>query len=105
MRDTLSEAMDIDGLEELSRGIANGSIQCLAVDTPVPSQFAHELLNALPYAYLDEADLEAAQRVDGNANRLYLDPLFRGSYPEDMLGRYASMSDFAFVRDGDLEKI
>ena len=59
MRDTLTEAMDIDGLEALLRGIANGSIQCLAVDTPVPSQFAHELLNAMPYAYLDEADLEA----------------------------------------------
>ena len=59
MRDTLSEAMDIDGLNELLRGIANNSITCLAVDTPVPSQFAHELLNAMPYAYLDEADLEA----------------------------------------------
>ncbi len=59
MRDTLTEAMDIHGLEELLRGIANGSIQCLAVDTPVPSQFAHELLNAMPYAYLDEADAAA----------------------------------------------
>ncbi len=34
------------------------SIRCLAVDTPVPSQFAHELLNANPYAFLDEAGLE-----------------------------------------------
>ncbi len=59
MRDTLTEAMDIDGLEALLRGIANGSIQTLAVDTPVPSQFAHELLNAMPYAYLDEADAAA----------------------------------------------
>jgi ATP-dependent Lhr-like helicase len=30
----------------------------LAVDTPTPSVFAHELLNANPYAYLDEAGLE-----------------------------------------------
>ncbi|MGI4831764.1 MAG: DEAD/DEAH box helicase [Janthinobacterium lividum] len=59
MRDTLTEAMDIDGLEELLRGIQNGSITCLAVDTPVPSQFAHELINAMPYAYLDEADAAA----------------------------------------------
>ena len=59
MRDTLSEAMDIDGLNELLRGIASGAITCLAVDTPVPSQFAHELLNAMPYAYLDEADAAA----------------------------------------------
>ncbi len=58
MRDTLSEAMDIDGLNELLRGIAAGTIRCLAVDTPVPSQFAHELINAMPYAFLDEAGAE-----------------------------------------------
>jgi beta-glucosidase len=53
----------------------------------------------------DAADIEAARRVDGNANRLYLDPLFRGSYPEDMLEHYRSESDFAFIREGDLGKI
>lgn len=58
MRDTLSEAMDIDGLNEILRGIASGAIRCLAVDTPVPSQFAHELINAMPYAFLDDAGAE-----------------------------------------------
>jgi beta-glucosidase len=53
----------------------------------------------------DAADAEAARRVDGNANRLYLDPLFRGSYPEDMLEHYRAESDFSFVRDGDLDEI
>src|SRR5207302_6421591 len=32
--------------------------RCIAVDTPVPSQFSHEILNANPYAYLDDAPLE-----------------------------------------------
>ena len=58
MKDVLHEAMDLDGLIEVLRGIKDGSIRCLAVDTPIPSQFAHELLNANPYAYLDEAGLE-----------------------------------------------
>ncbi len=58
MRDTLSEAMDIDGLNDLLRRIAAGEVRCLAVDTPVPSQFAHELIHAMPYAFLDEADAE-----------------------------------------------
>ena len=58
MQDVLHEAMDLDGLVQVLQGIANGSIQCLAVDTPVPSQFAHELINAMPYAFLDEAGLE-----------------------------------------------
>jgi ATP-dependent Lhr-like helicase len=58
MKDVLTEAMDIDGLKELLRGIESGRIRCLAVDTPVPSQFSHEILNANPYAYLDDAPLE-----------------------------------------------
>ena len=52
----------------------------------------------------DPADVEAARRVDLNANRLYLDPLFRGSYPEDAED-YREAGDFGFVREGDLEKI
>lgn len=58
MQDVLQEAMDLEGLNQVLRGIASGAIRCLAVDTPVPSQFAHELLNANPYAFLDEAGLE-----------------------------------------------
>src|SRR5258706_4751149 len=58
MKDVLTEAMDIDGLRSLLGGIANGSIRCVAVDTPVPSQFSHEILNANPYAFLDDAPLE-----------------------------------------------
>jgi beta-glucosidase len=56
-------------------------------------------------ASAEPADAEAARRVDGNANRLYLDPLFRGAYPEDVLRHYRAVSDFSFVRDGDLERI
>ena len=58
MKDVLTEAMDIEGLKELLRGIEQGRIRCIAVDTPVPSQFSHEILNANPYAYLDDAPLE-----------------------------------------------
>jgi ATP-dependent Lhr-like helicase len=58
MKDVLTEAMDIDGLAAVLRGIESGRIRCIAVDTPVPSQFSHEILNANPYAYLDDAPLE-----------------------------------------------
>jgi ATP-dependent Lhr-like helicase len=58
MKDVLTEAMDIEGLKALLRGMASGEIRVLAVDTPVPSQFSHEILNANPYAYLDDAPLE-----------------------------------------------
>jgi beta-glucosidase len=53
-----------------------------------------------------EADRKAARLVDGQANRLYLDPLFRGEYPEDVVSHYEEFgADFSFVREGDLEKI
>jgi ATP-dependent Lhr-like helicase len=58
MKDVLTEAMDLDGLKAVLNGMADGSIRCLSVDTPVPSQFSHEILNANPYAYLDDAPLE-----------------------------------------------
>ena len=58
MKDVLTEAMDVEGLKQVLSGIADGSIRCLSVDTPVPSQFSHEILNANPYAYLDDAPLE-----------------------------------------------
>ena len=58
MKDVLHEAMDLVGLKNVLRGIEEGRIRVLAVDTPVPSQFSHEILNANPYAYLDDAPLE-----------------------------------------------
>jgi len=58
MKDSLTEATDLEGLKGVLEAIASGSIQCLAVDTPVPSLFSHEILNANPYAYLDDAPLE-----------------------------------------------
>ena len=58
MKDVLTEAMDIDGLRRVLDGIRSGAIRTLAIDTPVPSQFSHEILNANPYAFLDDAPLE-----------------------------------------------
>lgn len=58
MKDVLTEALDIDGLLTVIQGIIDGNINCVAVDTPLPSPFAHEILNANPFAFLDDAPLE-----------------------------------------------
>jgi ATP-dependent helicase Lhr and Lhr-like helicase len=58
MKDVLTEAMDLEGLESILRDIVSGKISCIAVDTPTPSQFAAEIINANVYAYLDDAGLE-----------------------------------------------
>ncbi len=56
--DALHEAMDLDGLVDLLRRIHAGEIHCLARDVPEPSPLTHEILNARPYAFLDDAPLE-----------------------------------------------
>ena len=58
MKDALTEAMDLEGLKQVLAKILDGGIKCLSVDTPMPSAFSHEILNANPYAYLDDAPLE-----------------------------------------------
>ncbi|HEY1882705.1 MAG TPA: DEAD/DEAH box helicase [Candidatus Cybelea sp.] len=62
VRETLSnclhEAMDLDGFIAILREIEAGSLQTVAIDTPEPSVFCHEILNANPFAYLDDAPLE-----------------------------------------------
>jgi ATP-dependent helicase Lhr and Lhr-like helicase len=58
MKDALTEAMDVEGLKLVLERVLNGGIKCIAVDTPIPSQFSHEILNANPFAYLDDAPLE-----------------------------------------------
>jgi ATP-dependent Lhr-like helicase len=58
LRDCLTEAMDIDGLRACLTAIHAGQIKRVTRETPEPSVFAHEILNANPYAYLDDAPLE-----------------------------------------------
>ncbi|WP_335988189.1 GH1 family beta-glucosidase [Glycomyces sp. MUSA5-2] len=50
-------------------------------------------------------DVRAARLSDGGGNRLFLDPLFRGAYPEDMLAHFAPTGAFDAVRPGDMETI
>jgi ATP-dependent helicase Lhr and Lhr-like helicase len=58
MKDIFTEALDLEGLKDVLRKMRSGEIKCIAVDTPVPSVFSHEILNSNPYAYLDDAPLE-----------------------------------------------
>jgi beta-glucosidase len=51
------------------------------------------------------ADVAAARLRDGNQNRWFLDAVFRGQYPDDMLEHYRMRADFAFIRDGDLATV
>ena len=54
----LHEAMDLDGLKGILKEIVDGTVRTVAIDTREPSPFCHEILNANPYAFLDDAPLE-----------------------------------------------
>ncbi len=54
----LHEAMDLDGLIGLLERIQTRAVRTVAIDTAEPSPFSHEILNANPYAFLDDAPLE-----------------------------------------------
>jgi ATP-dependent Lhr-like helicase len=58
LRDCLTEALDLPSLQEVLKGVENGTVDIVARDTPVPSAFSHQILNAMPYAFLDDAPLE-----------------------------------------------
>jgi ATP-dependent Lhr-like helicase len=58
IEDCLTDVMDIKGLIELLKRIESGAVKCIALDLPEPSPLAHEILNAKPYAFLDNAPLE-----------------------------------------------
>ncbi len=56
--DCLCEAADLEGLVKVLEAIESGEIEVVGLDSREPSPFAHELLNAQPYAFLDDAPLE-----------------------------------------------
>ncbi len=69
LRDCLTEAMDLEGLRQVLEHIESRAIQVRVVESPVPSPFAHEILNANPYAFLDDAPLEERRARAVNLRR------------------------------------
>jgi ATP-dependent helicase Lhr and Lhr-like helicase len=79
IRDCLEEAMDLEGLRRVLERIHRGEVQLVARDTPEPSAFAHDILHARPYAFLDDAPLEERRTQAVQSRRA-------GSTRDDHLG-------------------
>jgi ATP-dependent Lhr-like helicase len=92
----LHEAMDLDGLRAVLEAIERGEIRTIAIDTAAPSPMSHEILNANPYAFLDDAPLEerraravSLRRVDpdlaggaGALDQAAIDEVRRQAWPD-----------------------
>ena len=67
LHDTLHEALDVDGLRQLLTNIGSGQVRTHFRDTTEPSPLCHEIVNARPYAFLDDAEI-----VDRRTNAVTL---------------------------------
>ena len=77
IEDCLHEAMDIETLESVLKTMKAGEMNMHARDLREPSPMAEEILNARPYAFLDDAPLEE-RRTNAVRNRRWLDPAVAG---------------------------
>ena len=78
--------------------------------TPTRLGITLNLTVADPYDPAEPADVDAARRLDGYWNRVFLDPLFKGRYADDLATdtegmRFNGRPWQWFVRDGDLDLI
>jgi ATP-dependent helicase Lhr and Lhr-like helicase len=101
IKDCLHEAMDLSGLEGLLLEIEQAHLPLVAVDSTAPSPMAHEILNANPYAFLDDAPLEerraravSLRRIDPNLG------LEVGALSMDAIDEVRSQAA-PDIRDGD----
>ena len=69
LKDCLHDAMDLEGLKRILAKLKSGEIRTIAVDTPEPSVFSHQILTSQPYTYLDEAPLEERRARAVNLRR------------------------------------
>jgi beta-glucosidase len=82
----------------LGHGLAVGALRATGSDAEIGIA-----LNVEPCrpATDDESDVAAARLADGMQNRIFLDPLFRGRYPDDVLEHLQSRVDLTHIRAGD----
>jgi ATP-dependent Lhr-like helicase len=69
MHDCLTEAMDVERWLGVLADIRAGRVELVPIETREPSPFSHQLLNANPYAFLDDAPLEERRTRAVNTRR------------------------------------
>ncbi|MFN8075258.1 MAG: GH1 family beta-glucosidase [Kineosporiaceae bacterium] len=87
----------------LGHGLARQAIK--EADPSAPVGITLNLYPVDPLDPEDPADRDAARRIDGLQNRIFLDPVLRGTYPEDVKADVAEANDFSCVQPGDLDLI
>ncbi|MEO7060095.1 MAG: GH1 family beta-glucosidase [Lapillicoccus sp.] len=87
--------------------LAHG-LACQAVRAEVPDatmSVTHNLHVVRPADPHSAEDLDVVRRLDALGNRAFLEPELEGTYPDDLIADTAAVTDWSFVRDGDLTAI
>ncbi len=101
IRDCLTEAMDIEGMKDVLDAITRGEIEIFARDTTQPSVFSHQILNAMPYAFLDDAPLEERRSRAVALRRALPEDTRELAYLDPEAIEEASRDAWPVVRDAD----
>ena len=95
--------------QHLAHGLAVTELRAMAAATgraeSLRAGITLNLTTAVPNDPADPVDREAARRIDGLWNRMYLEPLLLGAYPADVLEDVRAHRFDELVRDGDLAVI
>jgi ATP-dependent Lhr-like helicase len=102
--DCLHEAMDSEGWLALLRRMEAGEVRLLARDLPAPSMLAMEILNARPYAFLDDAPLEE-RRTQAVQSRRWADPASSDDLGALDIGAIASVADEAWPQARNSDEV
>lgn len=87
----LGHGLAINALRQLDSSLQLGITLNLTVADPVDPESA--------------GDVDAARRIDGQFNRFFTDPIFRGEYPADVLADVAHLGFDKYIHAGDLDII
>lgn len=87
----------------LAHGTAIQAIRAELPDAKV--SVTHNLHMIRPADPHSEEDRDMVRRLDALGNRAFLEPELEGQYPEDLMSDTADVTDWSFVREGDLETI
>ena len=102
--DCLHDAMDSEGWLALLRRMEAGQVRLLSRDLPAPSPLALEILNARPYAFLDDAPLEE-RRTQAVLRRRWTDPASSDDLGALDAGAIAAVADEAWPRARNADEV
>ena len=89
LRECLEESADVDRLEAMLRGLEERSIVAHFVDSVAPSVFAHRILLAWDYSFLDDGERANRRSRTVTMNRAMAEDVFRDEDLSEMISSAA----------------